>query len=63
MASHYPCRACGLPTEGIDAYVICPDCTLDFDSQFSERERGDALDRSPIAGEAEARLRRLLDDW
>lgn len=67
MASHFPCRACGLPTEGVDIYVICADCALDFEGRVEgqvEGSRRDGADHlAPITGETEARLRRLLDDW
>jgi hypothetical protein len=62
-ASRFPCRACGLPTEGLDTYVICADCALDFERRFRETV-GDGFRHLPeIAGATEARLRRLLDDW
>ena len=63
MASHFPCRACGLPTEGVDTYVICSDCTLDFEERFRESACDGAEHLPPITGETEVRLRRLLDDW
>jgi hypothetical protein len=63
MASHFPCRACGLLTEGVDTYIICLDCALDFERRFSERGHDGTEHLVPITGETEARLRRLLDDW
>ena len=63
MASRFPCRACGLPTEGVDTYVICSDCAFDFDQQCRESSRDGAEHLTPITDETEARLRRLLDDW
>jgi hypothetical protein len=62
-ASGFPCRACGLLTEGVDAYVICADCTLEFEARYQETIH-DGEQRVPqITGEIEARLRRLVDDW
>ena len=62
-ASRFPCWVCGLPTEGVDAYVVCSDCLLTYERRSRERA-GDGVDHLPlIAGEAEARLRKLLDDW
>jgi hypothetical protein len=62
-ALRYPCRVCGRPTEGVDAYVVCSDCVLDFEMRARERV-GDGVQHLPrIAGETEARLRKLLDDW
>ena len=63
MDSYFPCRACGLPTEGVDSFVICSDCALDFELRFRESRRDDAEDQVPITGEIEARLRRLVDNW
>jgi hypothetical protein len=61
--SRYPCRVCGLLTEGVDTYVICSACLLGFETRSRERS-GDGVGHLPsITGEVEARLRRLLDDW
>jgi len=47
----------------VDAYVVCPACLLGFEMRFRERV-GDGVDHLPsIAGDVEARLRQLLDDW
>jgi hypothetical protein len=62
-ASRFPCRACGLPTDGVDTYVICSDCTLDFEMRFRETSHDGVQHLPEITGEIEARLRRLLDDW
>ena len=63
MASRFPCRSCGLSIEGVDAYVVCSDCILVLEMRFRE-SIGDGVQHLPqIAGETEARLRRLLDDW
>jgi len=62
-ASRFPCRACGLPTEGLDTYVICPDCALDFERQFRESLCDGVQHLPQITGSTEARLTRLLDDW
>lgn len=62
-ASRFPCRACGLPTEGLDTYVICSDCTLDFERRFRETVHDGVQHLPQITGATEARLRRLLDDW
>lgn len=63
MDSHFPCRACGLPTEGVDTYVICSDCALDFELRFGDARHDGAKHLAPITGDIEARLRQLLDDW
>jgi hypothetical protein len=61
--SRYPCRVCGLSIEGVDTYVVCSDCLLVLEMRSRERD-GDGVEHMPpIAGEVEARLRRLLDDW
>lgn len=71
--SRFPCRLCGQSTDGVDAYVVCSDCAADFERHAAERPSDDG--RSPFvapadplvlplsAGEMEARLRKLLDDW
>jgi len=71
--SRFPCRLCGQSTEGVDAYVVCSDCVAEYEQYAAERLGGD--DRMPFvppadpvalpltAGEMEARLRKLLDDW
>ena len=62
-ASRYPCWVCGLLTEGVDRYAVCPKCLLGFEMQSRDRV-GDGVDHLPlIAGDVGARLRRLLDDW
>ena len=67
MASRFPCRACGLLTEGVDTYVVCADCLSDFDTG---RRTGmvlrnvrpyDELVHAPMTPADEARVRRLLD--
>jgi len=63
MALRFPCRACGLSTEGVDVYVICVDCALVFEMRFRETIRDGVQHLPPITGETEDRLRRLLDDW
>lgn len=61
--SRYPCRVCGRPTTGVDTYVVCSDCLLGFERRSRERA-GDGVEHLPsIAGDVEARLRKLLDDW
>ena len=61
--SRYPCWVCGLPTEGVDSYVVCLDCLLGFEMRSQERAR-DGVEHLPlIAGDVEARLRKLVDDW
>jgi hypothetical protein len=62
-ASRFPCRACGLATEGVDTYVICSDCTLGFEMRFRETIGDGVQHLPPIAGETEARIRKMLDDW
>jgi hypothetical protein len=62
-ASHFPCRVCEQPTEGVDTYVVCSDCSLHFEMRFRERV-GDGVQHLPhVTGDIEVRLRRLLDDW
>ena len=63
MASHFPCRACGLLTESVDTYVMCSDCALNFERRFREFRHDGAEHLAPITGETEAHLRRPLDDW
>ena len=61
--SRYPCRVCGLPTHGVDTYVVCSDCLLRFERRSRERA-GDGVSHLPsIDGDVESRLRKLLDDW
>lgn len=55
----FPCRWCHVLTVGVDTYVICADC-LD---ELNQRSHDDELDSAPIDGAAEARLRKLLNDW
>ena len=71
--SRFPCRVCGQSTEGVDVYVVCSDCVAEYEQRASERLGDDG--RSPslpsaghvpqplTAGEVEASLRKLLDDW
>jgi hypothetical protein len=64
----YPCRFCGLSTEGADTYVICASCLaeLDFEARHERRRRApsdDCVGPTLSADEIEARLRKLLDDW
>jgi hypothetical protein len=57
----FPCRVCGRPTAGIDAYVACADCLLEYERLARERD-GDGVTHLPeIAGEVEERLRQLID--
>jgi hypothetical protein len=58
----YPCRWCQKPIEGIDSYVMCPECVDDLAQQFTGTIRvRDDLARSPITPTVEASLRKLLD--
>jgi hypothetical protein len=62
-ASRFPCRVCGRATDGVDTYAVCLECLLGFEMRSRERV-GDGVDHlPPIAGDVEAELRRLLDDW
>ena len=71
--SYFPCRVCGQSTEGVDAYVVCAACAAEYERRAGERlgEAGlspQAPSSAPAhlpltAGEVEARLRKLLDDW
>jgi hypothetical protein len=47
----------------VDSYVICSDCTRDFDLRSTASRRDGAEHLAPITGETEAQLRRLVDDW
>jgi hypothetical protein len=66
--SRFPCRSCGQPTEGEDAYVVCAGCLEELDAA-AEYDRGrrpgeDDVVATPLAPhEVEAQLRKLLDDW
>lgn len=72
-ASRFPCRVCGLSTEGVDVYVVCSDCVAEYEQHARDGLADDG--RSPhvpptcsthpplTAREVEARLRKLLDDW
>ena len=72
-ASRFPCRVCGQSTEGIDLYVVCSDCVAEYEQQARDRLGDDGRfpslpptysTQAPLtAGEVEARLRKLLDDW
>ena len=71
--SRFPCRVCGQSTDGVDVYVVCSDCVTEYEQRARDRLGDDG--RSPClppscstqvpltAGEVEARLRKLLDDW
>jgi len=66
--SRYPCRSCGQPTEGEDAYVVCTGCLEEIEAEARHEEIRHAADDEyvpePLAPhEIEARLRKLLDDW
>ena len=71
--SRFPCRLCGQSTEGVDGYVVCLDCVDEYDRHAAEWQGLDgrssfASSTDPLAlpltaGEMEARLRKLLDDW
>ena len=71
--SRFPCRLCGQSTDGVDAYVVCSDCVAEYEQHAAERQGEDGRSRflsptdpttlSLTAGEMEARLRKLLDDW
>ena len=72
-ASRFPCRVCGQSTEGVDVYVVCSDCVAEYEQHAVDRLTEDGQSQylpstcstqaSPMAGELEARLRKLLDDW
>jgi hypothetical protein len=72
-ASRFPCRVCGQSTEGVDVYVVCSDCVAEYEQHAAERAGDDGRPSTlpsagpahvPLtAGEVEARLRKLLDDW
>ena len=64
----YPCRVCGLPTDGMDTYVICSGCLseLDLEARYDQRHQASLdgpVEATLTASEAEARIRKLLDDW
>ena len=63
----YPCRRCGSPTDGVDTYVICGSCLDELDGETQLDRRLPSFDSAPDvtlrAGEAEAQVRKLLDDW
>jgi hypothetical protein len=66
--SRFPCRSCGQPTEGEDAYVVCAGCLeeLEADARHDalRREADGEIAVTPLAPhEVEAQLRKLLDDW
>jgi hypothetical protein len=66
--SRFPCRSCGLPTEGEDAYVVCSGCLEELEAE-AQREAAyrppddDFVPAPLMPHEIEARLRKLLDDW
>jgi hypothetical protein len=72
-ASRFPCRVCGQSTEGVDVYVVCSDCVAEYDRRAVEGPGDDVRSAylpptGPVhlpltAGEVEARLRKMLDDW
>ena len=55
----FPCRWCHVLTAGEDTYVICAEC-LD---ELNQSSHDDELRSGPIDVAAEARLRKLLNDW
>lgn len=63
----FPCRVCGMSTEGVDSYVVCADCLRDFDNGLrTDMALGnvrlyDELAHAPLTSEDEVRLRKLLD--
>jgi hypothetical protein len=66
--SRFPCRSCGQPTEGEDAYVVCSWCLDELEAEARHEDQRRAADDdgvvTPLAPhEVEAQLRRLLDDW
>jgi hypothetical protein len=71
--SRFPCRVCGQSTDGVDVYVVCSDCVAEYEQRARDRPGGDGWStalppgcstQAPLtAGEVEARLRKLLDDW
>ena len=61
--SSFPCQVCRQATHGVDAYVVCSACLLGLEMRFREHV-GEGVDHlTPIAGDVEVRLRKLLDDW
>jgi hypothetical protein len=58
---------CGSPTDGVDTYVICGSCLDELDGEAQPDRRLPSRDGAPdvtlTAGEAEAQVRKLLDDW
>ena len=71
--SRFPCRLCGQSTDGVDAYVVCADCAAEYERYAGGRPGDDGRWSYPpptgpaglplSAGEVEASLRKLLDDW
>lgn len=69
--SRFPCRVCGLSTDGPDTYVICQACADEYerwsegpDCGLPDAVTAEALPLYPLSDdEIEARLRHLLDDW
>jgi len=58
----FPCRVCGMSTEGIDSYVVCAGCLRDFDNGVSDGVRlYDNLAHAPLTSDDEVRVRKLLD--
>jgi len=58
---------CGESTEGVDTYVVCPDCVRDFETGLNRGMRlgsvrlYDELAHAPLTSADEASLRKLLD--
>ena len=70
---YFPCRVCGQLTVGSDVYVVCAACAAEYEQRAGHRLGEEGLSpQFPLAGqlqlpltagEIEASLRKLLDDW
>ena len=63
--SRFPCRSCGQPTEGEDAYVVCSGLPRELEAEARHdalrRAADDDVVATPLAPhEVEAQLRKLL---